>query len=100
MFNPMFTKSHKPIVIGSLLRNTGAGGRISIVTDIQGSVVTVKTYGHTNKGNFQLAQRQKVLTGYLVQCYTGKCETNCMFASIGKASSNMDWHYTHVVRNW
>lgn len=93
---PMFSKSHKPIFVGSYLRNTGCGNRIHVVSAIKGNVVTLVTYGSTNKGNFKPAKRHRFITGTLSKCYTGNCSTNCIVSVQG---TMVNWWYTHVIRN-
>ncbi len=94
MKTPMFSKSHAPLFVGSYLRNTGAGCRISVVTKINKGVVTAITYGHTNKGKFQLAKRHKVITGTLGNCGTNHCSNQCVFHS----NTKQGWTYTHVTK--
>ena len=100
MFNPMFSIVHKPLFVGSYLRNTGCGNRIMVVTSIIGDVITAMSYGNTNKGNFKLSKRHKVITGTSTRCGgLGRPKCKCLFVTNGKPPYGQGWYYTHVVRN-
>lgn len=92
-------KTNAPLQVGSLVRNTGFGSRLLVVTAINGEEVTAQSFGRTYHGDFKRSTRPVELRG---RVYDYGTETGFrVYHRVTKTGLKIigwnSWDYMHVV---
>jgi len=88
--------NHTAVKVGSIVRSSGFGSRLMVVTAINNNNVTLKTFGRTLHGKFIPAVKPRTIKG-TINAYGPKNMYKGHTSVVAVAGTFTYWYYQHVT---